>query len=213
MSGGVNPLQHNRRAWNGAALQGSVWSVPADGETIARARAGTWQVILTPRLPVPRAWFGEVRGRRILCLASGGGQQAPVLSAAGAQVVSFDLSEAQLAKDLAVARREQLALQCVQGDMARLSCFADASFDLIFHPASNVFVPDVQVVWRECHRVLRPGGMLLAGFMNPAVFMFDHEQADAQPGRQAAIGEQRPDVEVPDVGEEPGDRAQRRVVR
>lgn len=96
----MNPLQHNRRAWNRKALQGCVWSLPVDGETIARARAGTWQVILTPRLPVPRAWFGEVRGRRILCLASGGGQQAPVLSAAGAQVVSFDLSEEQLAKDL-----------------------------------------------------------------------------------------------------------------
>lgn len=171
----MNPLQHNRRAWNGPALQACVWSIPVDGATIAQARAGTWQVVLTPRLPVPRAWFGEVRGRRILCLASGGGQQAPVLSAAGAQVVSFDLSEAQLAKDQAVAQREQLPLQCVQGDMANLSCFADASFDLVFHPASNVFVPDVLPVWRECHRVLRSGGVLLAGFMNPALFMFDHD--------------------------------------
>ena len=174
----MNHLRHNRRAWNGPALQACVWSIPVDGATIAQARAGTWQVVLTPRLPVPRAWFGEVAGRRILCLASGGGQQAPVLSAAGAQVVSFDLSEEQLAKDQAVAQREQLPLQCVQGDMANLSCFADASFDLVFHPASNVFVPDVRPVWRECHRVLRPGGVLLAGFMNPALFMFDHDQAD-----------------------------------
>lgn len=175
----MNHLRHNRRAWNGPALQACVWSIPVDGATIAQARAGTWQVVLTPSLPVPRAWFGDVRGRRILCLASGGGQQAPVLSAAGAQVVSFDLSEAQLAKDQAVAQREQLPLQCVQGDMADLSCFAAASFDLVFHPASNVFVPDVRPVWRECHRVLRPGGELLAGFMNPALFMFDDDEAQA----------------------------------
>ena len=62
--------------------------------------------------------------------------------------------------------------------MADLSCFADASFDLVFHPASNVFVPDVGPVWRECHRVLRAGGELLAGFMNPLVFLFDHDEAD-----------------------------------
>ena len=62
--------------------------------------------------------------------------------------------------------------------MANLSCFANESFDLIFNPASNVFVPDLAPVWRECHRVLRPRGHLLAGFMNPAVFMFDHEEAE-----------------------------------
>jgi len=62
--------------------------------------------------------------------------------------------------------------------MADLSCFAHESFDLVFNPASNVFVPDLTPVWKECYRVLRPGGHLLAGFMNPAVFMFDHEEAD-----------------------------------
>lgn len=63
--------------------------------------------------------------------------------------------------------------------MADLSRFADESFDLVFHPCSNAFVPDVRVVWRECHRVLRPGGELLAGFVNPDVFLFDHDEADA----------------------------------
>jgi SAM-dependent methyltransferase len=59
--------------------------------------------------------------------------------------------------------------------MADLSAFADGAFDLIFHPVSNVFVPDVRPVWRECHRVLAPGGRLLAGFMNPDYFLFDHQ--------------------------------------
>ena len=65
-------------------------------------------VILTPKLPVPREWFGDVRGKDILCLASGGGQQVPILAAAGANVVSFDLSDEQLAKDRMVAEREGL---------------------------------------------------------------------------------------------------------
>ena len=174
----MNHLHHNRLAWNRERVASRVWSTPVDSKTIALARAGTWQVILTPKLPVPRNWFGEIQGKHVLCLASGGGQQAPILSAAGANVISFDLSDEQLAKDRFVANREGLPLKCVQGDMADLSCFAKDSFDLVFHPASNVFVPDVETVWRECHRVMRRGGSLLSGFMNPAVFLFNHDEAE-----------------------------------
>ena len=150
----MNHLHHNRLAWNRQCVASSVWSTPVDSETIARTRAGTWQVILTPNLPVPRSWFGEIQGKSVLCLASGGGQQAPILSAAGANVISFDLSDEQLAKDRLVAERDDLPLKCVQGDMADLSYFANDSFDLIFHPVANVFVPDVETVWRECHKKL-----------------------------------------------------------
>ena len=76
-----------------------------------------------------------------------------------------------------VADREDLALQTARGEMTDLSCFEDASFDLIFHPTSNLFVPDVNPVWRECFRVLRSGGTLLSGFMNPAFYLFDHVDA------------------------------------
>lgn len=109
----------------------------------------------------------------------GWGQQAPLLAAAGARVVSFDLSEAQLEKDRDVARREGLGLKCVRGDMADLSCFDDASFDIVVQPSANAFVPDIRPVWRECQRVLRKGGVLLSGFVNPIVFLFDHDEADA----------------------------------
>ncbi len=114
----------------------------------------------------------------VLCLASGGGQQAPILAAAGATVTSFDNSEEQLAKDRFVAERDSLELSTVQGDMADLSQFQDETFDLIFHPVSNVFVEDVTPVWRGCYRVLKEGGRLLAGFMNPMFFLFDHEEVE-----------------------------------
>lgn len=171
-------VEHNREAWNRESREGSDWSNPAGAEVIRAAREGDWQVILTPTRSVPRSWFGELPGKDVLCLASGGGQQAPVLAAAGANVVSFDLSEEQLRKDFEVAERENLAIRCVRGDMADLSGLPAEGFDLIFHPVSNVFVPDVTVVWRECFRVLRPGGTLLAGFMNPTFFLFDHEEAE-----------------------------------
>lgn len=168
-------LEHNREAWNRESLGGeSPWCIPVDDAVIEAARHGEWQVILTPTRSVPRSWFGELAGAGVLCLASGGGQQAPVLAAAGARVISFDASQEQLAKDARVAERHGLDLRTVCGDMAELGEFGNGSFDLIFHPVSNVFVPDVEVVWRECRRVLRPGGRLLAGFMNPDYFLFDH---------------------------------------
>ncbi|MDH5676919.1 MAG: class I SAM-dependent methyltransferase [Myxococcales bacterium] len=77
------------------------------------------------------------------------------------------------------SERENLRLRTMQGDMADLSIFEDASFDLVFHPVSNVFARDVRPVWRECLRILRPGGRLLAGFMNPAFFLFDHQELEA----------------------------------
>ena len=172
----VDITDHNRRAWNRQAEEGeSRWVQPVDAETISRARSGVWSLILTPTKDVPRDWFGDVAGKRVLCLASGGGQQAPILAAAGADVTSFDLSDAQLALDRQVADREGLQLRTVQGNMADLSCFPGGNFDLIFHPISNVFAPDLAPIWREACRVLVPGGRLLSGFMNPAFFMFDHE--------------------------------------
>ncbi len=175
----MNTVAYNRHAWNKQSNSDSRWCQPVDSKTINAARTGEWGVILTPNKNVPKDWFDELDGKDVLCLASGGGQQAPVLAAAGARVVSYDNSDEQLAKDRLVADRDGLDLKTVQGDMADLSAFQDESFDLIFHPVSNVFAEDIRPVWKECHRVLRKDGRLLSGFFNPAYFLFDHEEAES----------------------------------
>lgn len=174
----MNILMHNKQAWNRAVESGNRWTVPVSSQEIAQARAGIWQVVLTPTRPVPASWFPPPAGLDVLCLASGGGQQGPILAAAGANVTVFDNSPAQLAQDRMVAERDHLALRTIEGDMADLSAFPDESFDLIVHPVSNVFVPDVRPVWREAGRVLRPGGALLAGVANPVIYLFDFELVD-----------------------------------
>jgi SAM-dependent methyltransferase len=98
-----------------------------------------------------------------------------VLAAAGARVTVFDNSPRQLGQDRAVADRDGLSIETVEGDMADLSCFPTRRFGLIVHPCSNTFVPDVRPVWRECFRVLKPGGVLLAGVCNPVLFLFDED--------------------------------------
>ena len=170
---------YNREAWNREVEGGqNRWSQPVSPEVIARARQGEFSILLTENIPVPMRWFPRIKGADVLCLASGGGQQGPVLAAAGAKVTVLDNSPAQLQQDRFVAERESLPLRTVEGDAADLSVFADQSFDLVFNPCSTVFMPDVRAVWKECSRVLRSGGILMTGSMNPIHYIFDLYKAD-----------------------------------
>jgi len=169
---------YNRKAWDSEVESGSPWTIPVSHEVIEAARRGKWSVLLTEQKRVTREWFPPMQGLDLLALACGGGQQAPIFAAAGANVTVLDNSPRQLDRDREVAEREGLQIQLIEGDMRDLSMFADESFDLIFHPISNVFVPEVRPVWKEAFRVLRHGGTLLAGFMNPFFYIFDIEKAE-----------------------------------
>ncbi|MEF3305842.1 class I SAM-dependent methyltransferase [Paenibacillus sp. GYB003] len=171
----MNIAEHNSRAWNRNVESGNRWTVPVSAETIARAKRGEWEIVLTPTRPVPASWYPPLPGAKVLCLASGGGQQGPILAAAGADVTVFDNSEKQLEQDRFAAERDGLAVRTVKGDMADLSCFADETFDLIVHPVSNLFAENVRPVWREAARVLKHRGVLISGFVNPLVYIFSIE--------------------------------------
>lgn len=170
-------------AWDKQVLENSPWTLPVDQYLVARAKKGDWSVILTPVKPVPTnlfPGFPDLAGCQILGLACGGGQQGPILAAAGATVTVFDNSTAQLAQDRLVAVRDNLQITTVAGDMSNLSCFDSDSFDLIFHPVSNCFISDPAPVWKEAFRVLKPGGSLLSGIMNPDYYVFDFHKAEKE---------------------------------
>lgn len=168
-------INHNREAWNNYVQQNNEWTVPVGEEEISKAKQGHWSVVLTPTKAVPSDWFPPINGLIILGLASGGGQQGPILAAAGAEVTVFDNSENQLKQDQTVSDLYDLHLKTVQGDMRDLSVFEDESFDLIFNPCSICFVDELEKIWKECFRVLKPGGVLMTGFFNPVVLLFDEE--------------------------------------
>ena len=178
-NGGVDIVGLNRTAWDKAVEGGdNPFTQVVSSQQVAEARAGSWAIRLSSQRTVPRDWFPSLSGLRVLCLAAGGGQQAPILAAAGAQVTLLDVSPRQLGQDAFVAERDALELRLVQGDMADLSAFGDASFDLVVNGFSTLFVPDVGRVWRECRRVLVDRGVLIAAFMNPDEFVFDPDALD-----------------------------------
>ncbi len=170
---------YNRQAWDQQVARGNRWTVPVTSEVITAARAGDWDVVLTPQKSVPKAWFPPVVGLDVLALACGGGQQAPILAAAGGNVTVLDNSPRQLEQDQIVARRDGLKITSILSDMRDLSCFAAESFDLVLNPCSVCFIPDVQPVFDEAYRVLRPGGTLMCGFANPVRFIFDEQKLEA----------------------------------
>jgi SAM-dependent methyltransferase len=179
----LNVRKYNQYAWDRQVDKNNPFTIPVSPEVIAETRQGKYALYLTETKPVPREWFPPFQGLKILGLACGGGQQGPIFAALGADITIFDNSPAQLERDRLVAAREGLAIKTVEGDMRDLSAFTDEMFDLVFHPVSNVFCPEVRPVWQEAFRVLRNGGILLAGSANPIYYMIG-THADEQESLQ-----------------------------
>lgn len=152
------------------------WGKPITHEQYARAKRGDWQVLLTPTKPVPHSWFGQMRGKKLLGLASGGAQQMPIFVALGAHCTVLDYSELQLQSEADFAEREKYNIRIVHADMTKPLPFADEEFDIIFHPVSNVFCEQVEPIFKECFRILKKGGTLLSGLDTGVNFFVDEQE-------------------------------------
>ena len=116
----------------------------------------------------PQGRLGDIAGKEVLCLAGGGGQQSIAFALLGARVTVADLSEEQLQKDAATAAQYEITLNLLQQDMRDLSKLGESSFDVVWHPYSLNFVPDVHAVFQQVARVLRTGGIYQFNCANPA---------------------------------------------
>lgn len=156
--------------------KGWKWGQPVSHEVFEKAKNNDWSMLLTPTKPVPKEWFCEIKNAEILGLASGGGQQMPIFTALGAKCTVLDYSEKQLLSEKEVAKRENYDIKIVRADMTKPLPFEDESFDLIFHPVSNCYIEEVVPVWKECYRILKKGGILLAGLDNGINYIFNDEE-------------------------------------
>ena len=156
--------------------EGWEWGKPITHEQFINAKKGLWDVVLTPTIPVPHKWFGDLKDKKILGLASGGGQQMPIFAALGAECTVFDYSLKQLESEKMVSEREGYKIRIIKGDMSKLLPFKDEEFDLIFHPVSNCYIKDVNSLFKECYRILKEGGVLLSGLDNGINYIVDDDE-------------------------------------
>jgi len=158
--------------------EGWEWGLPISHESYEAAKRNSWDVVLTPTKPVPHSWFGPLAGKKVLGLASGGGQQMPIFAALGAECTVLDYSARQLQTEAEVARREGYEINIIRADMTQPLPFEDNTFDLIFHPVSNCYVEKVEPIFAECYRILKQGGILLCGLGNEVNYLVDDSETE-----------------------------------
>lgn len=178
----------NQERWNHvSSRQGNAYTIPYSHEALMALKDKPMAVALTVGANVPLSWFEKAKGKKLLGLACGGGQQGPVFAMNGYETTIMDFSESQLEKDRQVADREGLSLITVQADMTKTFPFADQSFDIIFCPVSNVYIENLDTMWREAYRVLKKGGLLMVGYMNPWIYMYDGEDVWEHPEKELSL--------------------------
>ena len=150
-------LKLNKDRWNKV---NNDYTQPLTHEELEEARNNPIAVALTVGKKVPTEWFEKTSGKKILGLACGGGQQGPIFAAKGYDVTIMDFSTSQLQKDEMVAKREGLKINTVQADMTKPFPFEDETFDIIFNPVSNVYIEDLENMFKEAARILKKGGLL-----------------------------------------------------
>jgi SAM-dependent methyltransferase len=157
-------LAHNARAWDRLAADSVPLARPATDDAFDNPRS--W---LTGGQAADRSWLPEsLGGLEVLCLAAGGGKHGPLYAAAGARVTVVDLSGAMLELDRRVARERRLDLEIVQTSMDELGMLPAGRFDLVIHPVSTCYLPDVRPVFTAVARVTRPGGRYVSQHKSPA---------------------------------------------
>lgn len=149
---------HNRAAWDRLAKQQDRLAKPArdiDFDNPLKSVDGP-------------GWLGnDISGKRVLCLAAGGGRQGPIYAAAGAIVTVVDISPSMLELDRIVAGQRNLPLTTIEASMDDLAAINNDAFDIVIQPVSTCYVPDVVPVYREIARVLCAGGIYISQHKQP----------------------------------------------
>lgn len=164
----------NRETFAREKQEGKHWTIPwldLDVEAYRRYREGAMETLPEPYCddPADRSVMAGVSGKKVLCLAGGGGQQSAVFSLLGAQVTVLDLTPEQLEGDQQAADHYGYPITLVQGDMRDLSDLPGARFDLVYQPISTLYVPDLREVYAGVRRILIPGGLYFSQYAFPFI--------------------------------------------
>lgn len=164
----------NSKAWDEEVKRNNYWTRIISKEDALKARNGEPMIRLSPVKYVPLDWIKDTKGKEVLLLAGGGGQQTPTLASYGAKVTTLDNSESQLNQDKIALQRFDLYAKLIKGSMDNLP-FSDSSFDYVINPVSINFIESASKVFDEVHRVLKSGATFIYGVANPVLYIFDEK--------------------------------------
>jgi SAM-dependent methyltransferase len=116
--------------------------------------------------PAFLAMLPDVTGLAGLDIGCGEGHNTRVLAGAGARMTAIDISRRFIEFAVGVEREEPAGIRCCQASAVELP-FADEAFDFATAFMSFMDVPEQDVVVREAHRVLKPGGFLQFSVSHP----------------------------------------------
>ncbi len=160
---------HNRLVWDQMALMGARFTRPAPEDDLTSSKivqqGGS-------------AWLGKIAGKRLLCLAAGGGRQSAVYARAGAIVTVVDISPKMLELDKAIAAEMNLPITAFETSMDDLSILAPESFDIVIQPVSTCYVPEIRPVYGQVARVLKPQGIYISQHKQPVSLQADTRPSD-----------------------------------
>lgn len=152
------------------------WGRPITHDVYEKALNGEFDVLLTPKKAVPHEWLADIKGKKLLGLASGGAQQMPIFVALGAECTIIDLSDKQLESERIVSEREKYEINIVKGDITERLPFNDNEFDIIFSPVSYCYIEKLEPLFKECYRILKPNGIYMFGADNGINFITEDEK-------------------------------------
>ena len=145
--------------------------------------------------------LGDVAGRRVLEVGCGAAQCARWLTDQDADAVGLDLSHRQLQHARRLDEATGTAVPTVCATASQMP-FSSASFDLACSAFGALpFVADVDVVFAEVARVLRPGGRWVFSVTHPVRWMLPDDPTQDGLHVVRSYFDRAPYVETDDLGE------------
>lgn len=117
--------------------------------------------------------LGDIRGRKVIDMGCGGGQNAVALAKLGAEVTGIDLSGEQISRAEQLGRDENVSVRFLQSDIADMPSFADRSFDMAISACAISFSERIDLVFAEVFRILEAGARFIISDMNPLQYFLD----------------------------------------
>ena len=111
--------------------------------------------------------LGEVKGKDILEIGCGGGQNAIALAKWGAKSVGLDISEEQIKYAKILANKQRVKVSFHVGSMENMIMFSDEIFDIVLSSCAIGYSENYGQTFQEAFRVLRKGGLFVFCVVHP----------------------------------------------